>query len=390
MLVKFEKIANTIVLCDEIQSLPYKYWKLVKHIMSCISKLFNTWFILITATQPKIFDPTEIQELVPSKANYFSQLDRVDISFEKDPLTLQEFKQLCSEAIQSTDESYLFVMNTVNSALELYNSLKKDDIEAQYYFLATNIVPIKRIIRIDKIRKSKKRKIIVSTQMIEAGVDIDIDNVWRDMGPLESINQVCGRCNRHLGSKKGKVRIFQVLDDSNKNKPFETYIYGKNPLPMLQTREVLTDNDTICETDFLGNMDAYYARIKERISPQESDTLIEFMKNLQFLSVYNNFKLIEEEGYERKDIFIELDGNAQKTWETYLSIMEIEDKLKRKNSFLTIRKDFYDYVISVHAKYVHEKEFEETNFVFINKEQMPTCYDKETGWIRRIDDVYSF
>ncbi|BBO89333.1 CRISPR-associated helicase/endonuclease Cas3 [Desulfosarcina ovata subsp. ovata] len=390
MMVKFEKMVNAIVLCDEIQSLPYKYWKLVKHIMFSISKLFNTWFILITATQPKIFDSTEIQELVPSKAKYFSQLDRVDISFEKDPLTLQEFKQVCKEAIQSTDESYLFVMNTVNSALELFESLRETRIKAQYYFLATNIVPIERLKRIDGIRKSKQRKIIVSTQMIEAGVDIDIDNVWRDMGPLESINQVCGRCNRHLGSKKGKVRIFQVLDDANKNKPFETYIYGKNPLSMLQTREVLTGNDTICETDFLRNMSTYYAKIEERMSPQESDKILEFMENLQFLSVYNNFKLIEEEGYERKDIFIELDSNAQKTWATYLSIMQIEDKLERKNKFLAIRKDFYDYVISVPAKYVHEKEFEETNFVFVNEEQMPTCYDKETGWIRTIDDVYTF
>ena len=82
MLIKFEKFVNAIVLCDEIQSLPYKYWRLAREIMLCLSNRFNTYFILITATQPKIFNKNEIIELVPEKSTYFSKLDRVNISFE--------------------------------------------------------------------------------------------------------------------------------------------------------------------------------------------------------------------------------------------------------------------------------------------------------------------
>jgi len=390
MLIKFEKFVGAIVLCDEIQSLPYKYWRLAREMMLCLSKMFNTYFVLITATQPKIFDDNEIVELVPEKSTYFSKLDRVNITFEKEPVTLGDYKLLCKTAIQSNDESFLFVMNTVNSALELFESLSGSGCEAEFFFLATNIVPVDRLLAIEKIRNLKNRKIIVSTQMIEAGVDIDIDNVWRDMGPLESINQVCGRCNRNFKQKKGNVRIFQVLNEAHNNTPFEKYIYGKNPLSIHQTREIIAGNETVCETDFLKNMDKYYTQIKQRLRDEDSVDILSFMKNLQFLSVFKNFKLIDEDNYERKDIFIELNEAAEKTWKIYLEIREVQDKLERKIKFLKIKKEFYDYVISVPANFVTEKEYDDTNFVYINKKMHPVCYDKKTGWIRKTEDVYTF
>lgn len=390
MLVKFEKFVNAIILCDEIQSLPYKYWRLAREIMNCLSKTFNTYFILITATQPKIFDENEIVELVPNKQIYFSKLDRVNITFEKQPVTLGDYKLLCRTAIHSNGESFLFVMNTVNSALELFESLSTSDCEAEFFFLATNIVPADRLFTIQKIRNLKKRKIIVSTQMIEAGVDIDIDNVWRDMGPLESINQVCGRCNRNFKQKKGNVRIFQVLNEAHNNTPFEKYIYGKNPLSIQQTREIIAGNETVCETDFLNNMDRYYTQIKQRLREEDSVNILDFMRNLQFLSVFKNFKLIDEENYERKDIFIELNEIAEKAWKSYLEIRKIQNNMDRKIEFLKVKKVFYDYVISVPANFVVEKEYEDTNFVYINREMMPVCYDKKTGWMRKTEDVYTF
>jgi len=390
MLVKFEKFVNAIVLCDEIQSLPYKYWKLAREIMTCLSKIFNTYFILITATQPKIFDENEIIELVLDKSTYFSKLDRVNITFEKEPVTLEDYKLLCRTAIKSNNESFLFVMNTVNSALELFESLSASGCEAEFFFLATNIVPVDRLLTIGEIRNIKTRKIIVSTQMIEAGVDIDIDNVWRDMGPLESINQVCGRCNRNFKQKNGNVRVFQVLNEAHNNTPFEKYIYGKNSLSLHQTREIIAGNETICETDFLKNMDQYYTQIKKKLRDDDSVNILNFMKNLQFLSVFKNFKLIDEENYERKDIFIELNEAAGKTWKSYLEIRDIQNAIDRKIKFLKIKKEFYDYVISVPANFVIEKEYEGTNFVYINKEMLPVCYDKKTGWLRKTEDIYTF
>ena len=391
MLIKYETLVNAVVLCDEIQSLPYKYWELARKIISCFSKLFNTYFILVTATQPKLFDPNEITELIPGKARYFSALNRVSIEFGKTALPLKEYKKLCTQAVlESPSESFLFVMNTVNAALKLFEALAKSDSDAAYFFLSTNIIPAARLQVISDIKKMTQRKIIVSTQMIEAGVDIDVDNVWRDMAPLESINQVCGRCNRNFKQAKGKVKIFQILNDEHQNTPFEKYIYGRNPLSINQTRKAISGKDVIDETEFLENMEQYYTKIKQRLRGEDSGEIVEYIENLQFLSVYNNFKLIEDENYERKDVFIEIDQKAADTWEDFLKIGQIENKLQRKMAFLKIRNSFYDYIISVPSKFVSEKEFEQTNFIYISKDMVDGCYKRKTGWIRKKDEIYTF
>ncbi len=82
MIQKFHKFANSIILLDEIQSLPYKYWKLARELILALSELFNVYFVLITATQPEIFDATEVVELVPGKAEYFNEFDRVNLTLK--------------------------------------------------------------------------------------------------------------------------------------------------------------------------------------------------------------------------------------------------------------------------------------------------------------------
>ena len=221
MIQKFHKLTNSIILLDEVQTIPYKYWKLIRKTILKISEIFNIYFILITATQPRIFESNEIIELVPNKSEYFSQFDRINLNFESKSIELQNFIEKCKNEIDNSEESFLFVMNTINSSIKLFENLKKIDLDAEYFYLATNIIPKHRLVRIREIKESKKRKIIISTQMIEAGVDIDIENVWRDFAPLESINQVCGRCNRKFSEKKGNVRIFEILNENHNNTPFQ-------------------------------------------------------------------------------------------------------------------------------------------------------------------------
>lgn len=383
MIQKFRMFANAIVLLDEVQSLPYTYWNLARNAMECMARLFHTRFILITATQPKIYDDHEIAELVPDKQRYFSQLDRVTLTFHETPLTLSEYTERCRKEVQSSGESFLFVMNTVNSAMVLYNALSGADKDADYVFLATNIIPAHRLQRIRDIKDSKKRKIIVSTQMIEAGVDIDVENVWRDSGPLESINQVCGRCNRHFASeRKGRVCIFQILDENNRNTPFEKYVYGKNALSMLETKTIISKKPDISETEFLQNMDRYYSEIQSKQNNDGSNKVHECMDNLQFQGVYDSFHFIDPANYDQKDVFIEWDDKARNVWGEFLSIRAMGDPIKRKEAFLKIRKDFYDYVLSLPAKYVPDQAFDGTFVVYASHESLPACYEEATGWKR--------
>ncbi len=121
--------------------------------------LFNTRFILITATQPKLFEDNEIIELVPAKQKYFSQLDRVTLTFHETPLTLPDYTELCKNEVRTNDESFLFVMNTVNSAMILYKALANIDPDANYFFLSTNIIPTHRRERIQEIKDCSRKKL---------------------------------------------------------------------------------------------------------------------------------------------------------------------------------------------------------------------------------------
>jgi len=386
MIQKFHKLANSIVLLDEVQALPYKYWGLVRDTIKKMSEMFNIYFILITATQPRIFEPDEIVELIPNKSDYFTQFNRVNLQFIPEKIVLNSFIEKCRNEIHQSKESYLFVMNTIDSSIRLFNELKKAGMKADYFYLATNIIPRNRLERIKSIKKSKNRKIIVSTQMIEAGVDIDVQNIWRDFAPLESINQVCGRCNRNFANEKGNVKIFEIVNENHNNTPFSQYIYGKSVLSIIETKEALGDQTSISETEFLHNMDAYYRKLKEKIAGDESDKNLAFMANLQFADLYKSFKLIDNADYDRKDIFIEFDDDAKNIWEQYNNLIRIKDPFERKNEFLKFRKDFYDYVISVPAKYVNWGKEHPSGIMYAPFDSLDFCYDKDTGWKRESDD----
>lgn len=382
MIQKFHKFANAIILIDEVQAIPVKYWKLIRELILKISELLNATFIFITATQPQIFRPEEIVELVPEKNKYFEKMNRINISFHKDQITMGEFKKHCVKSVLNSDESFLFITNTITTSIDLFSVLKELNIECDYFYLSTNIIPKQRLERIDEIKKSKNRRIIVSTQMVEAGVDIDVDNVWRDFAPLDSINQAAGRCNRNFGEKKGCVEIFNIVNENHKNTPFSKYIYGKNTIGINETHNIFDSCLNMSESDFLKYITSYYDAVLERSRLDESERLLEFIKNMQFEDIYKNFHLIDKESYTTKDVFVELDENAVRLWNRFLEIRNISDLFEKKGAFLKIKKDFYDYIISIPEKFVDEEEFENSGIVYINKNMIKCCYNNNTGWVR--------
>jgi len=167
---KYHNIVNSIVILDEVQSIPHEYWLLFKKLIDVFSRCFNTYFIFVTATQPLIFEPeTEIKELVKDKSKYFSEFDRIELIPELESTPFDKFKEIVRKDVEEHKEKdFLVVLNTINSSKELYEYLKDFEIpETSYYYLSTNIIPKERLSRIKKIKAEKGRKIIVSTQLIE-------------------------------------------------------------------------------------------------------------------------------------------------------------------------------------------------------------------------------
>jgi CRISPR-associated endonuclease/helicase Cas3 len=396
MIRKFNAMVNSIIILDEVQTIPYKYWSLVRKVFLHFARLFNTHFVFMTATQPLIFEEHEIKESVSknSKKRYLEHLDRIQfVNQAHDPLSMADFKVILrKDMAKFPDDDFLIVLNTINCSIEVFEDIQtyieeKNLIDVvQLYYLSTNIIPKHRLERIKLIRESKNRKIIVSTQLVEAGVDIDVDRVYRDFAPFDSLNQVAGRCNREFSpGEKGIVTVFRLKEA----KEFHTYIYGKGDISVSKTKDLLRDKKELSEKDFLGLGDEYFRRLKEASSDEESEYMIELLSRLNFSTISKEFRLIQCK-YPTRDLFIEVDEEAENFWKEYRRACEIKDPFERKYKINRIKKDFYSYVISVPTKNMPGADIEDTSITYINKEQLVSTYNKSTGFIRKDPGQYIF
>ncbi|OQY07998.1 MAG: hypothetical protein B6I28_05215 [Fusobacteriia bacterium 4572_132] len=381
---KIHNITNSIIILDEVQSISHKYWELIKQIFIKIAKCYNTYIILVTATLPLLFseEKNEIMELAKSKEKYFNQFNRINLNLEyiKEKMNLDQFtKIILKDIIGNKANSYLFIMNTIKSSLRIYNELK-EEVKENYeiIYLSTNVIPKERLARIEKIKRSKQ-VIIVSTQLIEAGVDIDIERVYRDMASFDSINQSCGRCNRNnKGKKKGEVIVVDLIDENNKNKEFAKYIYGD--ILLENTKKILFEKEKIEERDFFKLSNEYYKNINKVKSDDFSNDILKNIENLNYKEAFEGdkgFKLIED-NFKTVDLFISCDENGEKLWKEYENIKNIE-KFDRKEAFDKIKSEFLSYVISVPEKYYLGAE---EGFNLVDKNTVENYYNLETGFKR--------
>ena len=383
---KFHNIVNSIVILDEIQAIPHCYWLLLNKIIHFLAEKFNIYFVLVTATQPLLFNEKEkeIKPLIKDKEKYFKALNRVDLKYNSESLCLNDFQEILEEDLcNNPSKDFLIVLNTINSSLEIYNFICNLELEdTEIYYLSTNIIPKERLKRIKKSReKSKKQKIIISTQLIEAGVDLDVDIVYRDFAPLDSINQVAGRCNRNFSQNKGLIKLF-ILKAEEEKKGYYRYIYDN--FIISKTKDVLNKagEKQIEEKDFLSLNNLYFDKVNQGKADDEAKKILEEVKKLNFEEL-RKFKLIKDT-YKKVDIFVEVDEKGREIYQKYKGLSLIKDLFKRKNEFLKIKKFFYDYVISIPYRYATDFIVEDKTIGHISLEEIKqnNYYDPETGFKR--------
>jgi len=385
---KFHNIVNSIVILDEVQAIPYRYWLLLNKMMHFLAENFNIYFILLTATQPLLFDEEkkEIKSLIKDKTKYFNALNRVELTLNLESLCLDDFKKILEkDVIKNPTKDFLIVLNTINSSQEIYKFVKDLKLEyTEYYYLSTNIIPKVRLARIEDSKKeTRERKIIISTQLIEAGVDLDVDIVYRDFAPLDSINQVAGRCNRNFNYKKGLVKIF-TLKEEEKKREYYKYIYDS--FIISKTKDTLDTfkkmgNNKIEEKDFLNLNNFYFDKVCRGKADDDSKKILKEVIKLNFEEL-SKFKLIEDH-YRKVDIFVEVDKEAQRVYKKYRELGLIKKNFERKNEFLKIRNNFYEYVISIPYQYAADF-IEDKDMGYISKEEIEQgyYYDQEIGFKR--------
>jgi CRISPR-associated endonuclease/helicase Cas3 len=220
---RLHQLANAVIIFDEVQTLPIRCVHMFNAALRFLVNNCGSTVMLCTATQPllhKVEPPqnalsiTPEQKIIPNEKALFEQLRRVKVHDRRKACGWQD-EEIADLAIQEQANagSTLVVVNTKKEASALYNAICQKNSEqgaVKVYHLSTNMCPAHRLDVLGDVKERIEKKqpvICVSTQLIEAGVDIDFGAVIRYLAGLDSIIQAAGRCNRHGKSELGNVHI---------------------------------------------------------------------------------------------------------------------------------------------------------------------------------------
>jgi len=210
---KIHNIARSVVILDEAQLLPVPLLKPCMEIIRELANSYKTTIVLCTATQPALSKTDEfknglenVREIIPNPVKLYNQFKRVQISC----LSKTQEKTTNTELVKLIQQhnQVLCVVNTRRHARELYEQIED---KKGLYHLSALMCPVHRsevIRKIKDVLKSNGKCRVISTQLIEAGVDIDFPVVFRSVAGIDSIAQSAGRCNREGKIKTGAVYVF--------------------------------------------------------------------------------------------------------------------------------------------------------------------------------------
>lgn len=246
---RLHHLTNSVIIVDEVQSVPYKHFHLFNTAMNFLNTVGDSSILLCTATQPEVAEMDykihlgENAEIVPDLVKTVDAFKRVSIinKVEKGGWDLEKIASF-TEEVMAEHESLLIILNTKSEVRKLYQLLEELNL-AEVYHLSTSMCPAHRTEKLDKIREKlgKERIICVSTQLIEAGVDISFESVIRSQAGLDSIAQAAGRCNRNGEREEGTVYIIRSAEEN------------LSKLPEIRIGGEVLENYILKNEDFAGD-----------------------------------------------------------------------------------------------------------------------------------------
>ncbi len=351
--MSLHRLKDAVVILDEPQSIPAKYWQGFGETLKFLSEKLGTHFILMTATQPMI---AKGEELAP-KVSFPRNRHEYNVSNEK--ITLDDMKVIIDENASYHNRSSLVILNTRKEALESFVLLKKI-LGENLLFLSAWVIPEERMKRIKKLKELEKlgmRRNLVSTQVIEAGVDLDFDYVFRDIAPFDSIVQAAGRCNRRMMNEVGRIDIAEIVrEDNPSGRSYASYVYDDISLDV--TKEILIQRRKFSEMDVQEMLSKYYDQLGK--------------KKYQEGPWYNICKgqwskfnpLISEIPYE-DTVLVDTDGTVS---EQLYKLESMENTLENLDAKRNVWKKIQKYAITVPRREMQEWE-NAVNEVFLDQEK---------------------
>jgi CRISPR-associated endonuclease/helicase Cas3 len=304
---KLHRIPRSVVIFDEVQTLPAHLLAPAFSVFRELQRNYGVSFVFCSATQPAFrrtgalpadfFATNELRELAPDPPSLFRQLHRVNFHIPKSDETL-DWPELAEKLAAS--KQALCVVNLTRHASKLWDELKgRVPAEEKPIHLSAAMCPQHRLDLIHEIRerlRTGQHCRVVSTQLIEAGVDVDFPVVWRALGPLDSIVQVAGRCNREGRLAAGQMHVFRPVDH---NLPQGVYQSASDQaaitLDSLGQGEAATDRLATDPQVFVDYFQSLYQIINTDYARRGESTIQEDRGNLRFREVARKAKVIDDD-----------------------------------------------------------------------------------------------
>ncbi|MCC6967702.1 MAG: CRISPR-associated helicase Cas3' [Nitrospira sp.] len=325
---KLHNLMDSVILFDEAQSLPQHLAVPTLAALSHLSAAYRSTVVFATATQPAFDTLNEAVkkyavhgwqpiEAVPEHPALFAALKRVAVRW---PATGEKrtWTQLAAE-LRDVDQA-LVVVNLKRHALALLNELTRTE---NMFHLSTNLCAEHRRAVMERVRAQLAAGfpcLLVSTQCVEAGVDVDFPVVFRAMAPLESVAQAAGRCNRegrlNEQGRFGEVVVFEPDEEAGWRKQFPTHSYYQ-ATELTKTLLTIRGNLDINEPEVFR---AYYHRLYNLNDPASQNAdLTRAIQELDFVEIAKAYRLIVQDAIQvlvpwasRHDEFLELRTEADR------------------------------------------------------------------------------
>jgi len=312
-LLKLPNFANRIFLIDEVQALPPRLYIFFSAWLDAFCKRFNAYAILSTATMPDLRIPNKeelrnnanFEKINPqnlfrdyvcptdllSPIKYFNNdvFNRYIVNVIDTSQTIESLR----DKILNEESSVLIILNTIQDTKDLFNALSDN---GNVHLLNTHFTPEDRLKKIESIKvtlgQGKEKVILISTQLIEAGVDIDFPVVYRDLCPLPSLIQSAGRCNRNKTVDQGNVYLFQLINQKGK---FSSELIYRNDGKLFLEFIQQNISGVIQEKELFNVQKNFFNSIAQNLEigayPEAKMNLIEEINKAQFDNI-GKFQLI--------------------------------------------------------------------------------------------------
>ena len=371
---KLHNVQDSIIIFDEIQTLPLNVTSPTLIMLDNLQKLCRCSILFCTATQPDFHTRTgfnginHIEPLVKDPKLVFEETRRVTYhpidNYNEIPISE------LSDIVLRKDKSALVVFNTKKKARLFYDEIKGCRDYDQFH-LSNNMCPSHRkevIKNIKQALKERKKIIVSSTQLIEAGVDIDFPTVYREIAPLESIIQSAGRCNREGQLKDetetlidGDVYLFALTDSSQPSKEYRSWAEFANLL--------YKGNEELLYThDFYRY---YYRKIVENFANPDKFHITDDRRCLNYQDVAEKYKIIDN---STQSIFIyKYNEDSRKLYNR----IKDQDFLTKQE-----RQEVAQYCVQVYEKFIEDNEKPDTPFITNTKSGIKIwngSYDPDLG-----------